>query len=363
MDEAIFSRNSPSAVLMYVDLYLEGVFGRGRSAIDGWHVGRELAGYAEKFPELEGELRKRYDSATGPGLQMLEHFFGEFGSDDDLLSMVKKYGAGGQAYDSRMAAVVRSVALQHEPTYEGSSSYYVHPASVSKIRMSLFGLMNGTADEAELAKRCLVAIDKLRDDHGIAANDARHPDVASEIPWPPEVGKWFDEPRKDTHPARGPESGEIVPEDIAEFARMKEVKVENTDDWMNVMSKLPEAKVKEAFAKLLTEPTKKDWPGETNDHFSNNVTVNGRRTTAAFLFKGPSVFREMTPEMCGKRGDQIYRLANSGAEISIVQHSHLIGEAVRETLRHLVDDRGRPRKYCVIDGQATYRILKAYDLI
>jgi hypothetical protein len=71
----------------------------------------------------------------------------------------------------------------------------------------------------------------------------------------------------------------------------------------------------------------------------------------------------MTLDMCGKRADQIYRLAKSGAEISVVQHSHLIGEAVRETLQHMVDDRGRPRKYCVIDGKATYRILKAYNLL
>jgi hypothetical protein len=144
---------------------------------------------------------------------------------------------------------------------------------------------------------------------------------------------------------------------------MKDVNVESAHEWMNVMSKLPEAKVKEAFAKLLSEPTKKDWGGEPNDHYSGNVTVGGRRTTAAFLFKGPTTFREMTLEMCGKRADQIYRLTKSGADISVIQHSHMIGQAVRETLRHMVHDRGRSRKYCLIDGQATYRILKAYTLL
>ena len=121
--------------------------------------------------------------------------------------------------------------------------------------------------------------------------------------------------------------------------------------------------LKAAFANLLTEPTKKDWGGESNDHFSNNVSVNGQRKTAAFLLKGPAVFREMTLEMCGKRADQIFRLVRSGAEISIVQNAHQIGEAVRETLRSMTVYPGRPRKYCVIDGLATYRILKAYDLL
>ena len=101
--------------------------------------------------------------------------------------MVKKYAATGQAYDGRMNRVVRAVALRHEPVREDSNSFYVHPASVAHIRKFLFGQLGGTPQEAALAKSCLIAIDVLRDEHGIAANDTRHPDVLSEIPWPPEA--------------------------------------------------------------------------------------------------------------------------------------------------------------------------------
>jgi hypothetical protein len=101
--------------------------------------------------------------------------------------MVKKYGATGQVYDGRMDGVVRAVALRREPVQDGSSSFYIHPASVGHIRKFLFGLLGGTPQEAALAKRCLIAIDVLRDEHGIAANDTRHPDVLSEIAWPPEA--------------------------------------------------------------------------------------------------------------------------------------------------------------------------------
>lgn len=157
--------------------------------------------------------------------------------------------------------------------------------------------------------------------------------------------------------------GEILPEDIAEFARLAEVSVDDASEWMTVMQRVPEAHVKAALAKLLAEPTKADWGGESNDHFSGGVTVGGQRRSAAFLLKGPTQFREMTLDMCGARADQVYRLTRSGAAISIVQHAHLIGEAVRATLRSLVFYPGQPRKYCVIDGKTTYRILKAYDLI
>jgi hypothetical protein len=177
---------------------------------------------------------------------------------------------------------------------------------------------------------------------------------------------WLDHPRNKNGANAiwyGHDYGEILPEDIEEFERMKDFQASNADEWMSTMKSTPEERVKEAIAKLLKEPTKKDWGGEENDHFSNNVTVQGRRHTAAFLLKGPTVFKEMTPAMCGKNADQIFRLAQSGADVSVIQHSHLIGSAVRETLRSLTVTPGRPRKFCVIDGQATFRILKAYGFL
>ena len=158
----------------------------------------------------------------------------------------------------------------------------------------------------------------------------------------------------------GHDYGEILPEDIDEFKNMQDVQISSADEWMSTMKDLPEQRIKEFIASLLKEPTKNDWGGEENDHFSSNVTLGGRRRTAAFLLKGPAKFKEMTPAMCGKNGDQIFRLAKSGADISVIQHSHLIGPAVRETLRSMTVTPGSPRKFCIIDGQATYRMLKAY---
>jgi hypothetical protein len=103
------------------------------------------------------------------------------------MAMVKKYVATGRTYDGFMARAVGTVALRHEPVQDGSNSVSIHPASVAHIRKLLFGLLGGTPLEAALAKSCLIAIDVLRDEHGIAANDSRHPDVLSEIPWPPEA--------------------------------------------------------------------------------------------------------------------------------------------------------------------------------
>ena len=179
---------------------------------------------------------------------------------------------------------------------------------------------------------------------------------------------WFDHPRNGEDSSLlmwlGRSFGEIQPEDIDQFSRMRDVEVKSADEWTNAMRVLPELKVKEAVASLLSEPMKKDWGGESDDHFSANVSVHGQRRTAAFLLKGPTQFREMTLEMCGKRADQIHRMVDSDADISVVQHAHLIGPVVRRTLRELTIRPGNSRrKYCLIDGQATYRILKAHSLI
>ena len=178
---------------------------------------------------------------------------------------------------------------------------------------------------------------------------------------------WFQHPQNGNNAALmfiGRIQGEILPEDIDQFSKMKDVEIGSADEWMDAMRDVPELAVKEAIATLLSEPTKKDWGGESDDHFSANVLVQGRRRTAAFLLKGPSRFRELTLEMCGTRADQIHRMVDSGADLCVVQHAHLIGAIVRRTLRaEMILPGGSRRKYCLIDGQATYRILKAYSLL
>ncbi len=187
--KAILGRDSAAAVLLYVDLFIEGVFGQGPEAADVWHGGRELAVYVQKFPQLKAEMKQRYEAIRpGPARTMLEHLFGKLGDDDDLIVMVKKYVASGQPYDDLMDAAVRATSLRNEPVGDGSNSYNIYPASTAPVRKYLFGLLGGSPQEALLAKNCLIATDILRDEYGIAADDTRHPDVLSERPWPSEAG-------------------------------------------------------------------------------------------------------------------------------------------------------------------------------
>lgn len=153
---------------------------------------------------------------------------------------------------------------------------------------------------------------------------------------------------------------EIYPEDFDEFSLIKEVGMD--EDW-SVMGRISEFAFKQCICELLCDTPQKDWSGESSDHYTAGLHLNGKRISAALLLKGPANFTPMTAKRLGKNGDQIFRLSTEPADILIVQHCHEITPAVRATLRAFAVQPGRARRYCLIDGKDSYRLLKAYGLL
>lgn len=84
---------------------------------------------------------------------------------------------------------------------------------------------------------------------------------------------------------------ETLPEDIDEFATLTSVPDPQPEEWMAVMARLSESDVKAHLCDILKDLPQKDWGGEQDDHFSSSVHIRGKRTTTAFLLKGPASFR------------------------------------------------------------------------
>lgn len=148
-------------------------------------------------------------------------------------------------------------------------------------------------------------------------------------------------------------------EDFDEFARVVE---QPTPDHIEPMRTVSEKAFKACLGVILGESVSKDWGGETSDHFTAHIHLRGKRTSGAFLLKGPAHFAPMTLNHLGKNNDQIYRLAQEPAEVLIVQHCHDISPAVRATLRAFAVQPSRPRRYCLVDGRDSLRLLRAYGL-
>lgn len=168
------------------------------------------------------------------------------------------------------------------------------------------------------------------------------------------------------HGLRLPFAGlaDIYPSQIDAFAKMKDVRPPARDKLLSIMRPISEEQIKLAFASIIGEPfVTKDWGGETSDLQTSRLTIDGEPMSAAFLLKGPAIKGPMHPSSLGKNGDQIPRLFDEDAELLVVQHWQQITLAVRKMMRAFAVQPERPRRYCVIDGGATYAILRAYGFI
>lgn len=158
--------------------------------------------------------------------------------------------------------------------------------------------------------------------------------------------------------------GELFVDGIDNFAVVAKVPTPSTSE-VAVLRNISEEQIKIAFAEILGEPDiPKDWGGERSDLFTTQLRVEGYRLSAAFAFKGAAggkKFREMRIADLGKNGDQIERLCTEPADVLVIQHCHKIGSAVRNTVRAFCNQIGRQRKYCLISGHDTVRVLKAYS--
>ncbi len=152
----------------------------------------------------------------------------------------------------------------------------------------------------------------------------------------------------------------VSPESIDEFSRLTAYRATMWDQ--PTMQITSEQAVKEWFAEIIGEPVvPKDWGGERSDLWSARVHVDGEPVRAAFLLKGPAVFRELTIADLGRRGDQIDRLFSEPADLLVLQHCHYVRKEVYRMMETYASNFRQPRRYSVIDGPTTWQILKAYN--
>lgn len=166
----------------------------------------------------------------------------------------------------------------------------------------------------------------------------------------PEIGNWYP-----VEPAR------VWPSSVDQFADV-DFGQRLTKLDLNALKGVPEKDVKKAFADILGEPVvPKDWGGEQFDLWTSRVSVQGRPLSAAFAFKGPAKFHPMTIATLGKNGDQIDRLAQTAADLIVVQHCHSITAPVVNMLKAYASDPRNPRRYMTIDGYDTVTILRHFQ--
>lgn len=152
----------------------------------------------------------------------------------------------------------------------------------------------------------------------------------------------------------------VTVDDIDSFQRVKGTRIRNYKP-----RPLDELTFKKGLQRILREEGSfRDWGGEKNDLWTTRMTLRGKRHAAAFAFKGRGTTGKLTPKKMGKNGDQLQRLFQAPAVVFVVQYWREVDQSVVELTRALavaksVTD-GREILYCVIDGQDSQRLMKAY---
>lgn len=164
-----------------------------------------------------------------------------------------------------------------------------------------------------------------------------------------------------TYSFRSKPQAELVTIDsIESFKAAWKVKFADTKG----LKDLPERTVNRAICTILNQSEKKDWGGERNDIYSNNLIFKGKRKAGAFALKGRATKGILTPNKMGKKADQVQRLFEGTAEFHFVVHHSDIDERVLDQMeaQAIYKSAGKGKKiyYCPIDGKDLARLRAAY---
>lgn len=155
------------------------------------------------------------------------------------------------------------------------------------------------------------------------------------------------------------QSRRVLPSEIDQFQPVN-FAGPSPDSDLKRLESTPEELVKHAIASVLGEPfVPKDWGGERSDLYSSRMFVRGSQVSSAWLLKGPGTRGPMTIRSLGSRGDQIVRLFNEPADVLVIQHYREITTPVISMMEAHAHDSRNPRRFMILDGADTARILRA----
>lgn len=157
-----------------------------------------------------------------------------------------------------------------------------------------------------------------------------------------------------------PQAEMLTVDDIDSFKTVKK----NASADSSSLKRMPERKVNKAICRIINQSEKKDWGGERNDIFSNNVIFKGKRKTASFALKGRATKGILTLNKMGKKADQVQRLFEGTAEIHFIVHHSDIDERVLDQMEVQAINKsvatGKKIYYCPINGKDLARLVVAY---
>ncbi|MFT3955775.1 MAG: hypothetical protein QM722_15715 [Piscinibacter sp.] len=183
---ALEKRGSLSSLRMLLDLICDGAVRGEGGRPDTWTFGRRLAAGMQSQPEFRADVYARVASGVAlPAMAILEYAVAETPDEAGVMLLVGSHGTTGRAFSETLASAIENLCVEQRPLSDWVGAYEQISTPVPALRKRLFDVSRtATSNESSLALACLIHIDELRDMHGVASGEPRHPDIATGAPWP-----------------------------------------------------------------------------------------------------------------------------------------------------------------------------------
>lgn len=183
---ALEKRDSLSSLRMLLDLICCGEAKGEGGRPDTWTFGRRLAAGMQSHPEFRSDVYARVASGVAPpAMAILEYAVAESPDEAGVMLLVGSHSATGRAFSGTLKSAIEKLVVEQRPLSDWAGAYEQISTPVPSLRKRLFEMARTAIDnESDLALASLVHIDELRDLHGVASGEPRHPDIASGAPWP-----------------------------------------------------------------------------------------------------------------------------------------------------------------------------------
>lgn len=171
---------TPSAAVRLIDLIVSERF--DAQSVSQWRLRSDLAAMIADHPTVRLHVRTLLAGGIKPGpLLLLARALGEAPEIEDILTLVALEAQVGEVLIDRRS--IERATTARIPSEDWQGAFHVVPAPAVDLRKALLALTSDGGPD-DRAARCLNDIDKLRDRYGAPETEPRHPDIASEKPWP-----------------------------------------------------------------------------------------------------------------------------------------------------------------------------------
>ena len=183
---ALEKRGTLSSLQILLNLVCQGAAKGWHGAPDIWTFGRRLAAGIQSHPDFRADVYAKLVSGLSPHAKaIVEYAVAEVPDEAGVMLLVGSHASDGRAFDGVLRSAIEHLVVEQRPSSDWVGAYEQISTPAPSLRRRLFAIAGAFAsNEARLASACLVHIDELRDRHGVASGEPRHPDIDSGAPWP-----------------------------------------------------------------------------------------------------------------------------------------------------------------------------------